>query len=69
MKDLTFFELFPLVAAVHIWAEQFANCSVRFWCDNQAVVHVVNKQTSKSRRVMGLVRVFVLHACGLMCFS
>lgn len=33
---------------------------VLFWCDNQSVVHIVNRQSAKSAWVMGLVRVFVL---------
>ncbi|XP_053143522.1 uncharacterized protein LOC128341261 [Hemicordylus capensis] len=59
-RDLTFLELFPIVVAVHIWAEEFADSSVRFWCDNQAVVQVVNSQSSRSPRVMVLVRALVL---------
>ncbi|XP_053159366.1 uncharacterized protein LOC128347977 isoform X1 [Hemicordylus capensis] len=59
-RDLTFLELFPIVVAVHLWAGEFSNSTVQFWCDNQAVVQVVNSQTSRSPRVMGLVRTFVL---------
>lgn len=51
-RDMTFLELLPIVVAVHT--------SVHFWCDNQAVVCVLKSQTSKSARVMFLVRVFVL---------
>ncbi|XP_053112584.1 uncharacterized protein LOC128327611 isoform X5 [Hemicordylus capensis] len=59
-RDLTFLELFPIVVAVHIWSAEFANSSVLFWCDNLAVVQIVNTQTSQSPRVMGLVRALVL---------
>ncbi|XP_053140582.1 uncharacterized protein LOC128340004 [Hemicordylus capensis] len=59
-RDLTFLELFPIVVAVHIWAESFKDSVVRFWCDNLAVVQIINSQTSKSQRVMGLVRALVL---------
>lgn len=58
--DLTFLELFSLVVAVHIWADHFHNSKICFWCDNQVVVHVVNRQSFKSVRVMHLVRAFVL---------
>ncbi|XP_053164950.1 uncharacterized protein LOC128350575 [Hemicordylus capensis] len=58
-RDLTFLELFPIVVAVHIWADQFRNSAVRFWCNNFATVQVVNRQTSKSLRVMGLVLALV----------
>ncbi|XP_053098810.1 uncharacterized protein LOC128322103 isoform X1 [Hemicordylus capensis] len=59
-RDLTFLELFPIVVAMHIWSAEFANSSVLFWCDNLAVVQIVNTQTSQSPRVMGLVRALVL---------
>lgn len=52
---------FPILVAVHIWATEFANAAVKFWCDNLAVVHIVNRQTSKSPKVMQLVRALVQH--------
>ncbi|KAJ7319880.1 hypothetical protein JRQ81_019391 [Phrynocephalus forsythii] len=54
--DLTFLELFPIVAAVIIWRDIFKDKQITFWCDNQAVVAVINRQSSKSGRVMRLVR-------------
>lgn len=57
---LTFLELFPIMVTVHLWAQEFANFTIRFWCDNQAMVAVVNRLSSKSARIMGLVRPFVL---------
>lgn len=59
-RDLTFLELFPILVAAVIWEAEFRNRRVVFWCDNQAVVRVVNKQTSRSERVMRLVRKLVL---------
>ena len=46
--------------AVHIWRQRFADQRVLFWCDNQAVVRMVNRQASRSERVMRLVRKYVL---------
>ncbi|XP_054843036.1 uncharacterized protein LOC129334764 isoform X1 [Eublepharis macularius] len=60
VRDLTFLEFFPILVAVHLWGDELANHSVHFWCDNQAVVHVVNSLTSRSPRVMRLVRSFTL---------
>lgn len=34
----------------------FSNRTVHFWCDNKALVHVINSQSSWSSRVMWLVR-------------
>ncbi|XP_067322974.1 uncharacterized protein [Anolis sagrei] len=59
--DLTFLEFFPILVAVTLWADMFANATVHFWCDNMATVQVINTLTSKSRRVMGAIRQFVLH--------
>lgn len=38
IKDLTLLELYLILVAVVLWVEQ-ALC---FWCDNQAVVHIIN---------------------------
>ena len=61
-KDLTFLEFFPIVGALWLWAHEWSNTVVRFWCDNQAVVSIVNNLTSRSERVMRLVRAFTLRA-------
>lgn len=59
-QDLTFLEMFPVVAALTVWGPLLANKRILFHIDNQAVVHIINKQTSKSQDVMVLVRRFVL---------
>ena len=60
LRDLTFLELFPIVVAVYIWHDHFTNKRVLFWCDNLSVVRIINRQTSRSERVMRLVRKLVL---------
>lgn len=38
-----------IVSHIHdtvIWQEQFENKRVYFWCDNEAVIRLMNKQTS-----------------------
>ena len=60
LKDITFLELFPVVVALCIWEEQLKNKRIIFNIDNQSVVHIINKKTSKSVRVMSLVRHLVL---------
>ena len=37
-----------------VWAEEWSNCVVRFWCEKQAVVYIVNNLMSHSERVMTL---------------
>lgn len=64
-RDLLFLEFFPIVTAVWIWGEDMANHTIHFWCNNMAVVQVIISLSSKSERVMGLVREFTLHCLRL----
>lgn len=59
-NQITFLELFPIVVALHIWGDQMANKKVLLRCDNEAVVHIINRQSSKCPRVMILLRRLVL---------
>ena len=43
------------------WPAEWVSSVVRFWCDNMAVVFVINNMSSRSEQVMKLVRVLVLH--------
>ena len=67
LRDLTFLELIPVLRAVCLWGNELANKKVVFNIDNLALVSVVNKQTSKSKRVMRLVRPFVLKLMEFNC--
>jgi hypothetical protein len=60
LKDITFLELFPVVAALYIWGYQLKNKKIIFNIDNQSVVHIINQKSSKYVRVMSLVRHLVL---------
>ncbi len=53
---ITVKELLPIVLAVDLWASDLANKRILLHCDNQAVVFVINKQTSKEPDVMQLLR-------------
>jgi hypothetical protein len=59
-RDLTFLELFPVQVAISLWQSEFANKNILFHIDNMAVVQVLNACTSKSPRVMNIVRKLVL---------
>ena len=58
-----FLEMIPVFLAIEVWGLQLRNKKVVFNVDNIALVSVINKQTTKSKRLMELVRHFVL---GLM---
>ncbi|XP_062587810.1 uncharacterized protein LOC134249476 [Saccostrea cucullata] len=53
---ITIKELFPIVLAVQLWADQLENRCIIFFTDNDAVVHIINKQSSKEKTIMVLVR-------------
>jgi hypothetical protein len=62
LTDITFLELFPVVIALNIWGESLRNRFVLFHIDNQAVMSIITKKSSRSPRVMSLVRKLVF-AC------
>lgn len=62
LTDITFLELFPVVVAINIWGPLLRNKKILFRIDNQSVVNIINKSSSKNPRVMSLVRKLVL-AC------
>ena len=55
-------ELYPIVAAVQVWGHAWANKSVCFFTDNEALVPIINNQTSRDPHIMALIRPLVL-AC------
>lgn len=55
-------ELFPMVLALEIWGYQLQNKKILLLTDNMAIVQIINKQSSKDRSNMRLVRRLVL-AC------
>lgn len=57
--DITFLELVPIVVSLHLWGSLFSNKKIMFHCDNEAVVAIINKQTTRSKPVMHLVRLLV----------
>jgi hypothetical protein len=54
--------LIPVVIALNIWGNLWETDLFLFHIDNQAVVSIINKKSSRSPRVMSLVRKLVF-AC------
>ena len=52
LGDLTYLELFPLVVAISVWGPLLANKRILLHIDNQAVLHIINKKSSKFPQVM-----------------
>lgn len=59
-RNIAVLELFPIMAAVEVWGEAWANQSIRFFTDNEALVSVINKQTSREPQIMTLLRRMIL---------
>ena len=60
--NIAVLELYPIVAALELWGQSFANHSVLFLTDNQAVVEVINKQSARNNYLMRLLRRLVVTA-------
>jgi len=59
-KDISFLELFPIVVGVILWGQDLKNQKILFLTDNQSIVYVINKQTSKDKSLLSLIRKLVL---------
>jgi hypothetical protein len=55
-------ELLPIVLAVRKWGVTLANSRILFLTDNESIVHVINKQSSRDKLIMVLVRQLVVSA-------
>ena len=55
MSELSFLELVPVLLALMTWKSHFRNKSLLMFIDNEALVTIINKRTSKSKHVMPLV--------------
>ncbi len=58
--NIAVLELYPILHIVQLFGHKLASSSVLFYCDNQAIVQVINKQTSKDKHIMKLLRPLVL---------
>ena len=59
-KSIAWLEFFPIVIAVVLWGHLFRGKRILIRSDNEAVVAILNKQSSKCANIMQLVRFFVL---------
>ena len=60
MKDMTFLELVPILLAIYLFTFELRDKQIMFHTDNCSLVAILNKKSSKSKRVMQLVRPLVL---------
>ena len=59
-KNIAIRELFPIMLALKLWCEHLKQQCITFHTDNEAVVHIINTQTSKDSEIMVIVRQMVI---------
>ncbi len=57
---ISILELYPIVMALNLWGEDLSNSCILFHCDNEAVVHTVNNQSTKNIGLMALIQKLVI---------
>jgi hypothetical protein len=65
--NITEKEMFPVLVALSMWGEDLRNSRVLVHSDNMAVVYILNKQTSKDKRCLALLRALVLLCLEFNC--
>ena len=58
-KNIAILEFYPIVLSLSLWREQLSNQCVLFFTDNEALVHVINKQSCRDPSLMSFVRKLV----------
>lgn len=59
-RIITYLKLIPICLAVIGWGQKLRNKNVIFHCDNLGLVEILNSKSSRSPRVMSLVRPLLL---------
>ena len=60
LRNIAFLEFYPIVLSLHLWGHEMKNRRVLFFTDNEALVHVINKQSCRDKDLMFFVRELVL---------
>ena len=60
--SIEYLELYAVCIGAFIWSKRLENQRILIHCDNMAVVSMVNKTTSSSKRCMHLIRLLVLRS-------
>ena len=60
--SIEYLELFALVEGVVKWIHRFKNCRIILYCDNQAVLFMLNKTATPCKQCMVLIHILVLHS-------
>ena len=58
-RNIAILEFYPIVLSLYLWGCAMGNQCVLFFTDNEALVHVINKQSCKDKTLMIFVRQLV----------
>ena len=58
--NIALLELYPIVLILHLWGHEMQNQRILFFTVNEALGHVINKQSCRDKNLMFLVRRLVL---------
>ena len=58
--NITVLEIYPIYVLISMFGQNIPNSNILFYTDNSAVKDIINKQTSKDKRVMSIVRPLIL---------
>ena len=58
--SIEFLELYAVTVGVFLWIEKFQNKKIMLFCDNKAVVAMINNTSSKCQKCTKLLRMIVL---------
>ena len=58
--NIAILEFYPNVLSLFLWGHEMQNRCVLFFTDNEALVHIINKQSCRDKRLMSFVRKLVL---------
>ena len=59
--SIEYLELFAMVAGVLTWQNLLTNCRITIFCDNKAILSMVNKLSSSCKNCMVLLRLLTLN--------
>ena len=51
-QNIAMLEFYPIVLSLYLWGHQMRNRCILFPTDNEALVHVINKQSCKDKNLM-----------------
>ena len=58
--NIAVLEFFAILVLVSVFAPKLVNSNILIFCDNKAVVDIINNQTSKHTQLLAILRSFVL---------